>query len=292
MPELFEVPEDAIRAYERLSGLRVTVHDRSRALWRFLSPSRSIHRISFCEAVKGSPRESACLAFARDRLPPELVKLPEGRVHVCHAGLVECVVPLLQDGEMKAILFANVRTPGRRLRSAVRFDARTLKPRPWPKTVAMPPPLDDEEAGVLLEGLRQLAARLNQWMRDWERVAHARAHRISGSDEVTRGALMRGFLQSEHAERVTLADLARALHLGESRTAHAVREICGKTFVELLTEARIRSAANLLRASELPIVEVAYRNGFGDLSHFHRVFKRSMKMTPRRYRRLAEERVE
>ena len=288
MPELFEIPENAILAYEHMSGLRVTVHDRSRSLWQFLSPDRTIHRMAMCEAVKSGPHEPRCLAFARDELPPLLLEHREGRVHVCHAGLVECVVPIVRDDDLQCIIFAGVRTPGRKLTSAVRCDARPLKPRPWPASRKMPRPVDDDEAAHLLEGLRMLAARLEAWLREWERLAHSKMHPSSTRDEVSRSLVIRRFIQSRHTRRVTLADLARALHLSESRAAHAVKEACGKTFVSLLNEERVRTAADLLRASELPVVEIAYRSGFGDLSHFHRTFKQLMRMTPRRYRVLAE----
>jgi AraC-like DNA-binding protein len=288
MPELFEIPENAIQAYEHMSGLRVTVHDRSRTLWQFLSPDRTIHRMAMCEAVKSGPHEPKCLTFARDQLPPLLMENPDGQIHVCHAGLVECVVPIVGDDTLKCIIFAGVRTPGRSLKSAIRYDARPLKPRPWPAKARMPAPLEEEEAEHLLEGLRMLAARLDAWLHQWERVAHSRMHASSMRDEASRSLVIRKFIQSRHTRRVTLADLAKALHLSESRAAHAVKEACGKTFVSLLNEERVRTAADLLRASELPVVEIAYRSGFGDLSHFHRTFKQQMRMTPRRYRMLAE----
>ena len=39
--EFFEVPEQAIQAYERIHGLHVTVHDLGGTLWPYLLPERS-----------------------------------------------------------------------------------------------------------------------------------------------------------------------------------------------------------------------------------------------------------
>jgi AraC-like DNA-binding protein len=105
---------------------------------------------------------------------------------------------------------------------------------------------------------------------------------------VPRGVAIRRFVQARHTDPIALADLAEALHLSESRTAHALRESCGTTFIRLVTEERVRTAAGLLASCDMPIAEVAYRSGFGDLAHFHRTFKRSMGTTPRRYRVHAE----
>ena len=85
-----------------------------------------------------------------------------------------------------------------------------------------------------------------------------------------------------------LKDVAKALHLSESRAGHAVKEACGATFVELLTQARLRSAAGLLRHTSLPVKDIALRSGFEDVSHFHAVFKAHFKATPHKYRKSTE----
>jgi len=59
---------------------------------------------------------------------------------------------------------------------------------------------------------------------------------------------------------------------------------CGMNFARLLAEARLGTAAWLLRHSGLPVVEVALASGFGDVSHFHACFRKRFGATPRRYR--------
>ena len=85
-----------------------------------------------------------------------------------------------------------------------------------------------------------------------------------------------------------LQDLAEVLHLSESRAGHAVKEACGETFLKLLTEARLRTAANLLHHTNLSILDVALRSGFGEISHFHRSFRERFKTSPLKYRKLCE----
>jgi methylphosphotriester-DNA--protein-cysteine methyltransferase len=52
-------------------------------------------------------------------------------------------------------------------------------------------------------------------------------------------------------------------------------------------EARLRSACELLRAGGRNVSQVAYQAGFESLATFYRWFRRSMGMTPTKYRRLA-----
>jgi len=290
--DLFDVPEHAIQAFERIHGLRVTVHDLAGTLWPFIAPDRFQHTQPLCQAVKVLHPER-CVAFGVTGMRRDLSNRPEGRVQVCFAGLVECVVPVFRRSALEWVLFAGLRLPGRDLATLVRDPQPPPARNVWPRGTPMPQPMGEAEAQTLLEALRQLAARLERWNLEREQ-AGARAMPKATSrdgftdDLATRAALIRRFMQASHTAPVRLADLAERLGLSESRAAHAVREVCGQTFVELLTEARLRTAANLLRHTNLGVLEVALRSGFGDISNFHRCFRRRFKLTPLRYRKLAE----
>jgi len=56
----------------------------------------------------------------------------------------------------------------------------------------------------------------------------------------------------------------------------------------LTTLARLKTAETLLRYSNLSVLEVATRSGFGDLSNFHSSFRRHFGLPPHQYRRRAE----
>jgi AraC-like DNA-binding protein len=283
----YDIPEKAIRAFEQAHGLRVTVHDLAGTLWPFLSADRFQHTQPTCQAMKALDGNAACREFDIPRLRRVLADLPEGRFHVCPAGTVEWVVPVFAGGAMAQVVFAGVRSPGAGFPPAGRGSGR-----PLPVLGAAadpPPPVTAEDADTILEHLRQLAARLRLWAEDARREGVA-APRAGGPGEpagplVARRTAVARFLSERHTGRVTLADLARTLGLSESRTSHAVRELYGKTFRDLLAEARLETAAGLLRHSGLPVLEVALRSGFDDPSHFHRLFRRRMGATPLRYRR-------
>ncbi len=109
------------------------------------------------------------------------------------------------------------------------------------------------------------------------------------SDDVARRrAVIRRFIHDSHTAPIGLADLAERLNLSAGRAAHVTREVCGRTFVDLLTEGRLRTAANLLRHTNLSVLEVALRSGFGAASQFHRAFRRRFKSTPLQYRKKTE----
>ena len=143
---------------------------------------------------------------------------------------------------------------------------------------------------MILELLRQLGARLREWREQVERVP-ARTfepQRRRSALPVNRRAAIEMFIQRRHPYPVRLADLAKHLHLSESRAGHAVQEACGVSFVGKLSAARLDTAAQLLRHTNLAVLEVATRSGFGDLSNFHLSFRRCFGLPPHQYRKRAQ----
>jgi len=260
-------------------------------LWPFLPPERFQHAHPLCQAVKVFHADR-CVEFGITQLRRDLAARPEGRVQVCFAGLVEVVVPVFRRGALEWVLFAGPRRPGRDLRDVVRDTQPPPSRTVWPKRTVLPEPAGEAEAQTLLEALRQLAARLERWDAERERSG-ARTHDTPRKDSfpdalASRLALIRRFVQNRHTHPVRLADLAETLRLSESRAAHAVKEVTGRTFIELLTEARLRTAANLLLHTSLPVLDVSLRSGFGEVSHFHRSFRRRFNVTPLKYRKRSE----
>ncbi|HYG73988.1 MAG TPA: helix-turn-helix transcriptional regulator [Planctomycetota bacterium] len=290
MDDFAQVPAAAISAFEAVTGLRVSIHDRMKSLWFFLPPERFQHHSPACRAVKLSGNEKACIRFDAEQVHAELAESRTGRVQICHAGLVECVVPVFFNQKLEWILFAGPRLPGAGLTRVRRDQPTPFKKPPWSKELA-PRPINDDQAQTVLELLQQLAARLRAWRVEVD-AAFARdsgsRHAQGLSSGLSRRAIILEYIYDRHTKPVTLAELARRLHLSESRAGHAVKQACGKSFVALLQEARLRTAAGLLRHTHFSIPEVALRSGFHDLSHFHATFRRAFSCTPLKYRKQTE----
>ena len=81
-------------------------------------------------------------------------------------------------------------------------------------------------------------------------------------------------------ESVTLADLAQRYSYSQSYLSELIHERCGKTFGELVREQRMERAAMLLRATSLPVAEVARRVGYAGTSNFYRAFREQYGCSP------------
>lgn len=88
---------------------------------------------------------------------------------------------------------------------------------------------------------------------------------------------------SENLERkISLDELASRAGCDKFRMIRVFRRIVGTTPHAYLVEARVKRAAELLKAGE-PAAEVAFCVGFVDQSHLIRFFKRHAGTTPKRF---------
>lgn len=266
----------AIAAFESTTRLCVTVHDLDGRLAPFVPAARQVHGQRLCQMVKQSAEGWRCYEFEVTRLRADWARWPDGRVHRCHAGLVEWMVPMAWDGRLLGVLFAGqVRSAGGSC-DLVQLSSSAAKR--WAGRVVTRR-VDRDHAQRILEQLRQLAARLVLW------VLRSGATAVDGRAAVSRRAQVEAFVRDRHTQPgLAVADLAAVLHLSESRTSHLVRELFGRGFVQLITAARVGHACDLLRHSAMPVLQVGQAAGFTDPAHFHRVFKKHLRQTPRRYR--------
>jgi AraC-like DNA-binding protein len=262
----------AIASFEATHGLRIVVHDLGN--WWDLPAERGIHSHHCCQQVKQTAHGWRCYDLEAVDLRDSWRLWPNGRIHCCHAGVVEAAVPLVWLDELIGVLFAGQIKGTLQTKALCDLVVPTTPAKVIWDQHSLRHLRDSSEATNLLEQLRQLAARL-LLLRD--PTAPARAP--------SRERQLERFLQAEYMRTdLCLADVAKQLRLSESRTAHYIKESFGQTFIQLLTHTRLRRAGKLLRNTQTPIADVALQCGYGDLSHFHRVFKKNQQMTPRQYR--------
>ena len=89
----------------------------------------------------------------------------------------------------------------------------------------------------------------------------------------------------ENYKSGTLASLAQEMYLSVPYLSKLIKTYFGFTFGELILEARLSRAAELLRKSTLPISEIIRSVGYENQSYFHREFKKAKGITPLGYRK-------
>lgn len=92
------------------------------------------------------------------------------------------------------------------------------------------------------------------------------------------------YIEAHSHERLDLGRIAQVACMSKYHFVRTFRRSLGLTPYQFLLGHRLRRAAAALRAAAAPVAEVAYREGFGDLSEFHAQFRRVFGTSPARFR--------
>jgi AraC-like DNA-binding protein len=266
----------SIAAFERRLGARLCIYDYDGAFRAYLPPDRTHHVHPLCRHVnrQGAP----CGAFDQLEIARRLRAHPEPFFKRCHAQIVEHVAPLRHAGRLVGAVLSGQFTvrssPDGLVESPTRLrlggeSRRQLGALPQLSAVEM------EELDLLM---RAFAARL-------ERLLESALEQPAGPPQ--RRWKIEHFLGRRGLLRSPLRDLARELGLSPERARHAVKELFGIGYAELLMRHRLDAAKRLLQHTDLTIVAIAERCGFSDASHLHRAFRRYERATPASLRRSA-----
>lgn len=94
-----------------------------------------------------------------------------------------------------------------------------------------------------------------------------------------------GFIEQALADDLSLEVLAAEAGLGPDRLVRAFRASFGETPHAYVMRRRVDRAKMLLRATDMPIAELALATGFSSQSHLTATFQRVVGVSPARYRR-------
>ena len=92
------------------------------------------------------------------------------------------------------------------------------------------------------------------------------------------------YLQRHFREPLTLSAMAKNAHLSTDYFSRQFKRITGRSFIEYLSDLRLRYAARLLRSTDMPITDVCYQSGFNCYPTFSRAFLKQYSITPSKYR--------
>jgi AraC-like DNA-binding protein len=91
---------------------------------------------------------------------------------------------------------------------------------------------------------------------------------------------------SEHFdEEINYTKLANKLHTDQASLCRFFKRATGRTMTAYVNELRVGAAAQLLTTTDLSVLDIAFRVGFGNYSNFNRQFKRIKGYGPRTLRR-------
>ncbi|MBQ4516691.1 MAG: helix-turn-helix domain-containing protein [Clostridia bacterium] len=109
-------------------------------------------------------------------------------------------------------------------------------------------------------------------------------------DKISRTHKLHNLISACYTQNISLDELANQLHLSTRQLNRIIKANYGCTYKEIITQKRIKAATNLLKASNMPISEIAEKVGYNTLKGFYKAFDKFYDCTPSQYRRGSEKR--
>ena len=98
-----------------------------------------------------------------------------------------------------------------------------------------------------------------------------------------------GYVHAHFHEQITVGDAAAFVGYTPNHFNFCFRNQIGIPFGEYLRNMRLTYGENLLKASDMPVTEVAFESGFNSLTHFSRSFREKHGCSPMEFRNNAQQ---
>lgn len=113
-----------------------------------------------------------------------------------------------------------------------------------------------------------------------------KAANYSVSEKARNARKVTAYLENAFSESITLESLERELHLSKQYMSKIFRETTGMTIFDYLYRRRIHEAKKRFQAFPCSsITDICFQVGFHSVSHFSRLFKTHVGVSPEKYRK-------
>jgi AraC-like DNA-binding protein len=133
---------------------------------------------------------------------------------------------------------------------------------------------------TLLEMLQRLAGTAEYTLLDQQRSVAERSRA-----EQERINPVFAYLVDNFRGQVSLDEASGIAHMTPNAFCKYFKKITRKTFMETVIEYRLNYATQQLIQTDKPISDISFESGFGDVSHFYKMFKTKMHQSPLNYRK-------
>lgn len=270
--------KDYERAFAEATGLPLTLSPVDD--WHLAHHGRRREN-PFCAIL--AKQNKSCAACLRTQQELADTAAEHGRTVTCFAGLAETAIPLrvgnnvigfLRTGE---VLLHNptqrdfTRTLRRLEELGVKVDPTALREAYFHTRV-----LSQKQYESVLQLLRIFAQHLSL-------VANQLVFQVENAEAPTM-TRAREYIAANHSEELSLATVAKAVHMSPFYFCKQFKKATGFTFTNYLGRLRVEKAKERLLNPNTRVSEVAFEVGFQSLTHFNRVFRNLTGESPTAYR--------
>ena len=275
-PEFFEF--SAI--LHRLTGLSMALHAPGTSMVKRALPAA--RQNPMCVLIRSRPEGMNRCVACDECHQARAVKTGKPYLYTCHAGLYDMAVPIIIDGQHIATISSGQILPEPASDEGLpRFQERLkwlkLSSRRLDNAYRRAPYLPRKNMTDVMRLLTIFSTHLVETGR--------RLREMQERLEPLEIRRAKAHIEAHYTNpNLRLREVATAAGLSSAHFSHRFHREAGVTFSRYVAQRRLEEAKKELRFTALPVGQICYACGFGDLSHFNRLFRASEKMSPLAYR--------
>jgi len=239
------------------------------------------HRVftPFCALVKSTPLgRKACECDERQAVA-DCVKKQRCMLRRCHLGLIDIIVPVVLNARVVGLFctgqfFYEQLTQQHFQKIQKRLADMGIDIIKARQAYFSAPVIEKRRVAAIMDLIQMVVGLID--------TSRLQTLKTAAMHDPLRKAL--DFMEAHYAEPMTLPVAAKEAGLSVSRLAHVFKAQIGMSFTAYLNLIRVNWTKYYLTNSHLRVSETAFHVGFGNLSHFNHVFRRSTGLSPTKYR--------
>lgn len=221
----------------------------------------------FCKHIRQKREiEERCVFCDRQALN-DCRKTMQAKIYTCHAGLTECITPIIINGAIKGFILLGQIRENEKAEFPSDYGNKTALKKLY-NALAIVPRVKTESALHVLNACAGYEY-LKKYVSDFSEPFNVRLQR---------------YINSNITSDLSVDEICREFSLTRRELYFEVKKKFGTTPAELVKEAKLQKAAELLIETEMPVFKVAVKSGVGDYNYFSKIFRKRFGVSPRTYR--------
>jgi AraC-like DNA-binding protein len=142
------------------------------------------------------------------------------------------------------------------------------------------PDLDEADRFIQLLQILNLIAKSNEY-----RLLASLSYRNTSLKNAQRINIVLDYIMEHYDEDLKLEKIAGLVNMNKNAFCRFFRKGTRKSLFTVINEVRIGKACQHLTETELNVLQICFACGFNNISNFNKAFKKSMDVSPLRYRK-------
>ena len=232
----------------------------------------------FCEAIQNADGGKEKCICSDIKLLEECRRTGHMCSHICHAGIMDAVIPLVKSGVVIGyILVGRIRVKDfDEIYENINWLANG-----YDKMKKYYSEMNTYNA-VQINSLLELASMM---------VSFILTNDIIKPEYDPIAEQAEAYITSNIKEKLSIDGLCRKLGVSKNRLYHSFHKMYGCTVNEYITEKRLDMGRMLLETTDYSVARIAEETGISSYTYFSRLFRETYKISPLKYRKLNKEKI-